>query len=91
MTGATAPARALTGRDRAILRAVATGRAELATGAMPVLLLGGRFCCDQHAAVHLVRAALIAPARTCAAGQRVTAVVTAAGRGQLADASGSRS
>jgi hypothetical protein len=40
----------LSGRDRAILRAVAAGNAELAWGAEPDLLLDGRFCCDQSAA-----------------------------------------
>ncbi len=40
----------LTGRDRAILRAVARGDAELACGAEPDLFLDGRCCCDQLAA-----------------------------------------
>lgn len=80
MTAAT-----LTGRDRAILRAVATGTAELTAGAMPVLLLDGRYCCDQHAADQLVRAGLIAPTRPCPAGQRVAATVTPAGAAHLDD------
>jgi hypothetical protein len=39
----------LSGRDRAILRAVAAGGAELVFGAEPDLLLQGRCCCDQVA------------------------------------------
>lgn len=73
----------LTGRDRAILRAVATGGAELSWGSEPDLLLDGRYCCDQPAAHRLANAGLIAPATVCAAGQRVAAIVTAAGRREL--------
>ena len=73
----------LSGRDRAILRAVAAGNAELAWGAEPDLLLDGRFCCDQSAAHRLARAGLIAPATVCAAGQRVPATVTELGRREL--------
>ncbi len=40
----------LSGRDRAILRAVAAGGAELALGTEPDLFLDGRCCCDQSAA-----------------------------------------
>ena len=76
----------LSGRDRAILRAVATGPAELGWGTEPDLVLEGRYCCDQHAAHRLARAGLIAPVRVCAAGQRVPAVVTPAGLRELADA-----
>lgn len=72
---------ALTGRDRAILRAVADGHAELTSTAD--LLLDGRYCCDQHAAGCLVRAGLIAPTGACAVGQRVAATVTPAGHAQL--------
>ncbi|WP_214404140.1 hypothetical protein [Pseudonocardia lacus] len=74
---------ALSGRDRAILRAVAAGNAELSWGAEPDLLLDGRYCCDQPAAHRLARAGLIAPVRVCSAGQRVPATVTAAGRREL--------
>jgi hypothetical protein len=69
----------LSGRDRAILRAVTTGTAELTGGAEPDLLLDGRYCCDQSAAHRLARAGLIAPSTGCRVGQRVAAVVTAAG------------
>ncbi len=57
-------------RDRAILRAVARGRAELVWGSEPDLYLDGRFCCDQSAVHRLVRAGLIAPAVDGAVGQR---------------------
>jgi len=73
----------LTGRERAILRAVAAGSAELTGGSEPDLLLDGRYCCDQPAAHRLARAGLIAPARVCAAGQRVPATLTPAGRREL--------
>jgi hypothetical protein len=76
----------LSGRDRAILRAVAAGTAELTWGAEPDLLLDGRFCCDQAAAHRLARAGLIAPAAGCVVGQRVAAVLTAAGRRELGQA-----
>ena len=49
----------LSGRDRAILRAVAAGGAELVLGAEPDLFFDGRCCCDQTAAHHLVRAGFI--------------------------------
>lgn len=70
-------------RDRAILRAVTQGRAELVWGSEPDLYLDGRFCCDQSAAHRLVRAGLIAPAAEVAVGERVPAVVTTAGRLEL--------
>ena len=84
-TTATLPA--LTRRDRAILTAVANGRAELVLGAEPDLLLDGRCCCDQVAAHRLARAGLIAPATKAArqgVGQRVPAALTPAGTAQLA-------
>lgn len=76
----------LSGRDRAILRAVAAGNAELGWGVEPDLTLDGRYCCDQPAAHRLARAGLIAPARVCAAGQRVPATLTPAGLRELAAA-----
>ncbi len=69
----------LTGRDRAILRAVAGGTAELSGGAEPDLFLDGRCCCDQPAAHRLVRLGLIAPAEAGPVGRRVAAHVTPAG------------
>lgn len=76
----------LTGRDRAILRAVAAGTAELAWGVEPDLFIDGRCCCDQSAAHRLARAGLIAPVTMCTAGQRVAAKVTDAGLRELTGA-----
>jgi hypothetical protein len=73
----------LSGRDTAILRAVAAGRAELEWGAGPDLFLDGHHCSDQTAAHHLVRTGLIAAARRGLIGQRVAARLTAAGRKAL--------
>ncbi|MGD9525898.1 hypothetical protein [Pseudonocardia sp.] len=72
----------LTRRDRAILRAVAAGGAELLCGSGPDLLIDGRCCCDQLAARRLARAGLIAAAGP--AGERVPARLTPAGMAQLA-------
>jgi hypothetical protein len=69
----------LTGRDRAILRAVAGGTAELSGGSEPDLFLDGRCCCDQPAAHRLVRLGLIAAAVAGPVGLRVPARVTPAG------------
>lgn len=74
---------ALTHRDRAILRAVAGGRAELLGGAQPDLMVDGRCCCDQLAARRLAHAGLIAGAAPAAFGQRVPAELTAAGHQEL--------
>jgi hypothetical protein len=69
----------LSGRDRAILRAVAAGGAELELGAEPDLFLDGRCCCDQSAAHRLVHAGLIIAASLGIVGQRVAAALTEAG------------
>ena len=73
----------LTYRDRAILRAVAGGTAEMLVSSEPDLFLDGRFCCDQLAARRLAHAGLIAGARPGATGQRVPARLTAAGHVEL--------
>ena len=70
----------LTRRDRAILKAVADGRAELVHGD---LLLDGRCCCDQMAAHRLARVGLIAPLGRSDVHQRVPARLTAAGAARL--------
>lgn len=74
----------LSGRDRAILRAVDYGFAELVVGVNPDLYLDGRSCADQFAAHRLARAGLIVPSSPAATGRRVPARLTAAGRAQLA-------
>jgi hypothetical protein len=73
----------LSGRDRAILRAVAAGGAELQLGAEPDLFFDGRCCCDQSAAHRLVSSDLIAAATLGLCGQRVAAALTPAGRQAL--------
>jgi hypothetical protein len=70
----------LSGRDRAILRAVAAGGAEITLGVEPDLFFDGLCCCDQSAAHYLVRADLIGSATLGLVGQRVAAVLTSAGR-----------
>ena len=78
-----APVLELSCRDRAILRAVAAGGAELLTGRVPDLLLDGRCCADQSAAHRLTHAGLIttaSPIRTAGGpGQRLPARLTATG------------
>ena len=76
----------LSGRDRAILRAVAAGGAQLQLGSEPDLFLDGRCCCDQAAAHLLVRAGLIAAATLGLVGERVAAAITPAGREALGTA-----
>jgi hypothetical protein len=80
----------LSGRDRAILRAVAAGRAEVTVSAEPDLLVDGLFCCDQAAAHTLCHAGLICPATAAACGARVAAVLTPAGVTALQAAGGAR-
>ncbi|MGH3569970.1 MAG: hypothetical protein ACRDRH_28955 [Pseudonocardia sp.] len=76
--GVLAPA--LSYRDRAILRAVAGGTAELLVSVEPDLFVDGLCCSDQVAAHRLAHAGLIAPAAPAAAGQRVRARLTLAGQ-----------
>jgi hypothetical protein len=51
----------LSGRDRAVLRAVAAGRCRLGAGWQPVLLVDGLVCADSAAGRRLVAAGLINP------------------------------
>ena len=52
----------LSGRDRSLLRAVATGRCLLGSGGwQPVLLIDGLACADSDAGHRLVTAGLIDP------------------------------
>ena len=75
----------LTSRDRAILRAVAAGHAELVFGSEPDLIIDGRCCCDQAAAHRLAHAGLIAPLTAAIIGERVPAGLTAAGSARLSN------
>lgn len=74
----------LTGRDRAILRAVGRGTAELVVGVEPDLYLDGRWCADQFAAHRLARAGFIAHPTPAPVGRRVPAQLTAAAVAWLA-------
>ncbi|MGH9290832.1 MAG: hypothetical protein ACRD0V_21470 [Acidimicrobiales bacterium] len=76
----------MTARDRSILRAVSVGRAELVCGCEPDLLIDGCWCADQHAAHQLARGGLIAPHIPGRPGMRVLAILTDAGRRELAGA-----
>ena len=73
----------MSARDRAVLLAVAVGRAELVCGREPHLLVDGLHVCDQD--THAL-AGLIAPAIPGRVGMRVLTVLTDAGRQALAGA-----
>jgi hypothetical protein len=80
VSGSAAPS--LTGRDLAVLRAVAAGRCELSGRNSPVLTVDGRCFCDQLAAPRLTLAGLITPAGE----HRAPATLTLAGRAVVAGA-----
>jgi hypothetical protein len=72
----TASCTALCNRDRAVLRAVAAGRCEIAADVGVLLVIDGMCCCDQLVGARLSQAGLIAtdgsrpaPARLTAAGR----------------------
>lgn len=73
-----------TGRELAMLRAVAAGRAELMCSCEPDLYIDGLCCCDQYTAHRLASRGLIQPAAPGAIGQRVRAELTTAGQAMLA-------
>lgn len=75
----------LTGRERAMLRAVAAGRAEMSGGSEPDLYIDGLGCCDQYSAHMLAHRGFIRPVAEGAIGERVPAELTDAGREVLAD------
>lgn len=66
-------------RALAILRAVAAGRVEISCSCEPDLFIDGLDCCDQYTAHQLAHRGLVAQARPGLVGQRVRAVLTAAG------------
>ncbi len=70
------------GRDRAVLRAVAAGRCQLGAGCEPVLLVDGLVCSDSSEARRLLIAGLVAPPDP--AHPLGPAVLTDAGRSTLA-------
>ena len=70
-------------RDRAILRAVARGAAQLLVSSEPDLCVDGRFCSDQLAVRRLTHAGLIVAAAPGTVGQRVPAGLSPAGHREL--------
>jgi hypothetical protein len=73
----------LTGRDRALLRAVAAGRCDIAPIGVPDLRVDGRWFCDQPRAHALLAAGLLARAGSGARGAPAAAQLTRAGRAAL--------
>jgi hypothetical protein len=72
-------------RERATLRAVAEGHAEISCSCEPDLFIDGLSCCDQSTVHRLARLGLIAPARSGKCGQLVPALLTEAGSTALSD------
>ncbi|MBW4715920.1 hypothetical protein [Saccharothrix obliqua] len=72
----------LSGRERAMLRAVAAGRGRLS--GEPVLYVDGLRCCDQMAAHDLVDAGLLRPGHAVGLEECAAAVLTEAGRAAIA-------
>jgi len=70
---------ALNHRERATLRAVAGGHAEISCSCEPDLFIDGLSCCDQSTVHRLARLGLIAPAHPGKCGERVPALLTDAG------------
>jgi len=66
-------------RERATLRAVAGGHAEISCSCEPDLFIDGLSCCDQTTVHRLARMGLIAPAHQGKCGERVQAVLTESG------------
>lgn len=83
VTAVVRPEDVLSHRARAMLRAVAAGRAEIAWSCEPDLYVDGLVCCDQYTAHSLAHRGFIAPARLAGVGQRVRARLTPAGAAAL--------
>jgi hypothetical protein len=70
-------------RERATLRAVARGGAEITVSVEPDLFIDGLSCCDQGTVHLLVRRGFIAAVQQGRPGQRVPATITDAGQAAL--------
>lgn len=70
-------------RERATLRAVARGVAEMTCSSEPDLFIDGLACCDQGTVHQLAKRGYIAPIRPGRSGERVRAVITEAGQAAL--------
>lgn len=73
-------------RERATLRAVAVGKAEITCSSEPDLFIDGLACCDQSTVHRLARLGWIEPAVSGKPGERVPARITALGREVLGTA-----
>lgn len=73
----------LSGRAKAVLRAVAAGRAQLTGGCEPDLYIDGLACCDQVVSHDLVRAGLLRGRRAVGLDERTEAELTEAGRAAI--------
>ncbi|MFD9896420.1 hypothetical protein ACFWY9_44325 [Amycolatopsis sp. NPDC059027] len=71
-------------RERATLRAVAGGHAEISCSCEPDLFIDGLACCDQLTAHRLARLGFVRPARAGKCGERVPALLTDKGSSALA-------
>lgn len=70
-------------RERATLRAVARGGAEMTLSVEPDLFIDGLACCDQVTGHRLARLGLIVATHQGRAGERVPARITEAGEAAL--------
>ncbi len=75
--------RELSGRAKAMLRAVAAGRGQLSGGREPDLYVDGLPCCDQTVTHDLVRAGLLRARRAVGLDERTDAELTEAGRAAI--------
>ncbi|GAA5123696.1 hypothetical protein [Haloechinothrix salitolerans] len=73
----------LNDRERATLRAVGVGRAEITCSAEPDLFIDGLACCDQGTARRLAHLRLVVPRRSGRTGERVPAALSDAARAML--------
>lgn len=76
--------RELSGRAKAMLRAVAAGRGELSGGREPDLYVDGLPCCDQMVSHDLVHAGLLRARRVVRLDERADAELTDEGRAAIA-------
>ncbi|WP_020666803.1 hypothetical protein [Amycolatopsis nigrescens] len=72
-------------RERATLRAVALGTAEISCSCEPDLFIDGLACCDQATAHRLAARGLVLPERTGRRGERVPARLSTAGMAALGE------
>jgi hypothetical protein len=74
----------LSGRAKAMLRAVAAGRGQLSGGHEPDLYVDGLPCCDQMVSHDLVHAGLLRARRAVGLDERADAELTEEGRAAIA-------